>query len=161
MHFYNFHIKDYRAKTAHLTPLEHYVYRTLIDWYYLSEKPFETVEQIARYLLLPMTDESTQAINNVLDEFFVFKNNAYRHERLDRELGLLGRLPWSKWKVIRQRIFDRDDHTCAYCGVTGVALECDHIMPISKGGSNDDDNLTTACEPCNRSKGSKLLEEWR
>lgn len=86
MHYYNFHIKDYRAKTSHLTPLEHYVYRTLIDWYYLSEKPFESIEQIARYLLLPMTDENTQAIKNVLDEFFHHHKGKYHHKRINQEI---------------------------------------------------------------------------
>lgn len=91
MHFYNFNIKDYRAKTAHLTPLEHYIYRSLIDWYYLTEKPFDSVEQIARYLRLPLTDENTQAIHNVLAEFFMLKTHKngkslYHHKRIDTEL---------------------------------------------------------------------------
>lgn len=86
MHFYNFHIKDYRAKTAHLTPLEHYIYRTLIDWYYLNEKPFESVEQIARYLLLPLTDENHTAINAVLDEFFNYHKGKYHHSRINEEV---------------------------------------------------------------------------
>lgn len=86
MHFYNFHIKDYRAKTAHLTPLEHYIYRTLIDWYYLNEKPFESVEQIARYLLLPLTDENRTAINAVLDEFFNYHKGKYHHSRINEEV---------------------------------------------------------------------------
>lgn len=86
MHYYLFHIKDYRAKTAHLTPLEHYIYRTLIDWYYLSEKPFESVEQIARYLLLPLNDENVMAINNVLNEFFNFCKSKYHHKRINAEI---------------------------------------------------------------------------
>lgn len=86
MHYYGFHIKDYRARTAHLTPLEHYIYRTLIDWYYLNEKPFSSVEEIARYLLLPLTDENTQAINNVLDEFFNHHKGKYHHTRINQEI---------------------------------------------------------------------------
>lgn len=39
MHYYEHHIGDYRRDTAHLTLLEHGVYRQLLDWYYLSEKP--------------------------------------------------------------------------------------------------------------------------
>ncbi|WP_338755645.1 YdaU family protein [Moraxella lincolnii] len=86
IHYYGFHIKDYRARTAHLTPLEHYIYCTLIDWYYLNEKPFSSVEEIARYLLLPLTDENTQAINNVLDEFFNFHKGKYHHTRINQEI---------------------------------------------------------------------------
>lgn len=32
-------------------------------------------------------------------------------------------------------------------------LEVDHVVPISKGGTNDLDNLQTLCEPCNQAKG--------
>jgi len=65
------------------------------------------------------------------------------------------------WNVIRARIFERDDYTCTYCGERGRSLECDHIFPVARGGRHTDDNLTTACRPCNRSKRDKLLSEWR
>lgn len=65
------------------------------------------------------------------------------------------------WRVIRERIFRRDDYTCAYCGVRGVSLECDHVVPVARGGGHEDENLTTACRACNRSKRDKLVSEWR
>ncbi len=39
MNFYKHHIGDYRRDTAHLSLLEHGVYRQLMDTYYLSEEP--------------------------------------------------------------------------------------------------------------------------
>lgn len=71
------------------------------------------------------------------------------------------RLPASQWAVIRDRIFFRDGYTCTYCGVHGTKLECDHVIPFSRGGSDKDENLATACFDCNRSKRAKTLEEWR
>ena len=65
------------------------------------------------------------------------------------------------WRVVKTRILKRDDYTCAYCGSRGGILEVDHIHPVSKGGSHEDVNLTTACLPCNRSKSNKTVEEWR
>lgn len=67
----------------------------------------------------------------------------------------------NEWAEIRTRIFARDDYTCTYCAVRGVALECDHIVPVARGGGHDDENLTTACRACNRSKRDMLIEEWR
>lgn len=67
----------------------------------------------------------------------------------------------SGWAVIREAIFARDDFTCAYCGRRGGRLECDHIIPVSRGGGHEDSNLTTACFACNRSKRDKLVSEWR
>jgi len=64
------------------------------------------------------------------------------------------------WKAIRERIFARDDYTCQYCGERGKKLECDHVHPVSKGGTHTDNNLVTACFSCNRSKRDKLINEW-
>lgn len=64
------------------------------------------------------------------------------------------------WAKIRARIFARDNFTCFYCAVRGQVMECDHIFPVARGGIDSDDNLTTACLPCNRSKGSKTIVEW-
>lgn len=65
------------------------------------------------------------------------------------------------WSVIRERIFARDNYTCTYCSARGVRLECDHVVPVSRGGSHEDDNLATACFECNRSKRARLVSEWR
>jgi hypothetical protein len=70
------------------------------------------------------------------------------------------RPPTHIWAAIRDRVFARDDFTCAYCGARGVKLECDHVVPVSRGGSNSDENLVAACKPCNRSKSNMLVEEW-
>jgi hypothetical protein len=64
------------------------------------------------------------------------------------------------WKKIRESVFKRDDYTCQYCGERGGKLECDHINPVTQGGSNDNENLTTACFYCNRSKHTKTLSQW-
>jgi 5-methylcytosine-specific restriction endonuclease McrA len=37
----------------------------------------------------------------------------------------------------------------------------DHIVPVSRGGSNRDDNLCVACAPCNLRKSAKVGTEWR
>lgn len=56
-----------------------------------------------------------------------------------------GRLPAKEWREIRTHVFQRDDYTCQYCGIRGVRLQCDHIIPFSRGGSNELENLVTAC----------------
>jgi hypothetical protein len=66
-----------------------------------------------------------------------------------------------EWGTLRAAIFARDDYRCTYCGARGGTLECDHIMPLSRGGRSTPDNLTTACLRCNRSKGRRTREEWK
>lgn len=57
-------------------------------------------------------------------------------------------------KKLRFDVFKRDGFQCVYCGKTPpeVTLEIDHIEPVSKGGTNDINNLVSACFDCNRGK---------
>lgn len=59
-------------------------------------------------------------------------------------------------KKIRFDVFKRDGFCCQYCGNTPptIVLECDHIIPVSKGGPDDIDNLITSCFDCNRGKSN-------
>ena len=58
------------------------------------------------------------------------------------------------WSKIRERILIRDGYCCQYCGQED-ATTVDHILPISKGGTDDPDNLVAACSRCNYSKGNR------
>lgn len=86
MHYYQFNIADYRKDTAHLRPIEHYIYRTLIDWYYLDEKPIPLETQsVIRRLCLGIDHE--QSLLNVLNDFFVRTEKGYTHNRIDAEIA--------------------------------------------------------------------------
>ncbi|MDZ7711749.1 MAG: DUF1376 domain-containing protein [Rhodovibrio sp.] len=63
-------------------------------------------------------------------------------------------------KSVRGRILARDGERCAYCGVTRSPFDIDHIWPVAAGGTDDETNLTVACQHCNRSKSSKTIEQW-
>lgn len=62
-------------------------------------------------------------------------------------------------KTLRFEIFKRDSFTCQYCGrqTPQAILEIDHIIPKSKGGTDDINNLITSCFDCNRGKGNVPL----
>jgi hypothetical protein len=70
------------------------------------------------------------------------------------------RLPADDWRIVRSIVLERDGQACTYCG-SDRQLEGDHIVPLSRGGSNAFVNLATACRPCNLSKGSRTVDEWR
>lgn len=64
---------------------------------------------------------------------------------------------------LRESIKARDHYTCCYCDNSpekepNLLLEIDHIIPLSKGGMTEVDNLQTLCWKCNRSKGAKILD---
>lgn len=64
-------------------------------------------------------------------------------------------------KKLRFEIFKRDSFTCGYCGKTppDAILEVDHIKPVSKGGTDDMNNLITSCFDCNRGKRNIELKQ--
>ncbi|MDR7257809.1 hypothetical protein J2X47_001989 [Sphingomonas sp. BE270] len=76
----------------------------------------------------------------------------------DRLYGDDARKPLSR--STRQRIIERDGEICAYCARRADPLEIDHIHPFSRGGTDDDENLTVACRTCNQAKGALTLGEW-
>ena len=62
---------------------------------------------------------------------------------------------------LRFRVLQRDNYTCKACGASpakdpSVELQVDHILPWSKGGETEIDNLQTLCSKCNQGKGNML-----
>ena len=58
----------------------------------------------------------------------------------------------------RFNLFLRDKFSCQYCG-SKKELTFDHLLPRSKGGITDWDNVVTACSNCNVKKGGRLLQK--
>jgi len=86
MHYYSFNIADYRKDTTHLTPIEHYIYRSLIDWYYLDEQkiPKRTQSVMRR---LGLGSELLDSLKNVLEDFFILDDEGWTHPRIEQELA--------------------------------------------------------------------------
>jgi len=72
-----------------------------------------------------------------------------------------------RWRTVvtNSILFARDQHTCQYCGRTHTELgrkerlTREHVVPISRGGTNTWDNVATACSTCNHRKGNHLPRE--
>lgn len=62
-------------------------------------------------------------------------------------------------QAFKEKIFARDKYKCQYCGST-ENLEIDHIIPLSKGGNNNENNLLTACHNCNSLKWDFSIDEF-
>ena len=61
-------------------------------------------------------------------------------------------------KISRRALFARDGWRCQYCGSEGK-LTLDHVVPRSRGGESNWENVVTSCAPCNLRKGNRTLEE--
>ena len=70
------------------------------------------------------------------------------HQRLSDRSG-------HAWAKIRVRILCRDHGLCQPCKREGrltLAEQVDHIVPVSKGGGDEDENLQSICIACHETK---------
>lgn len=87
MHYYEHNVGDYRKDTAHLSLLEHGVYRQLLDTYYLDEHPLTLDHaKLMRSHSVRNADE-VQALENVLADFFERTEQGYVHKRCEAVIG--------------------------------------------------------------------------
>lgn len=78
--------------------------------------------------------------------------NSLHYDFVKRERALLT-------DSLRYDILRRDGFRCQICGSTardGVKLHIDHIVPVSKGGKTEPQNLRTLCDRCNFGKSDKI-----
>lgn len=86
-----------------------------------------------------------------------------RFKSLQKEMHLFEKLESMQGKISREPIpeevrfavWRRDGGKCAKCG-SKENLEFDHVIPLSKGGSNTVRNIQLLCEKCNREKSNKI-----
>ena len=105
MHFYQFHIGDYKSHTHHLSPMEDLAFRRLLDHYYLHEQPIRQ-RDIARQIGLK---DYEQEVLTVLDEFFISTENGYIHTRADEEIAKYRKLSEDGKRGAAKRWLKRGD----------------------------------------------------
>jgi len=122
------------------------------------------------WLILPRTKKNLKRIVYVTRklgiEYQVGKlvNDLYPElkRELDKKAGKSPELkPVSERKrepipsSVQKEVYIRDGGKCTNCDST-EKLHFDHIIPVSKGGSNVTDNIQILCQKCNLRKGSKI-----
>ena len=68
-------------------------------------------------------------------------------------------------KSLREKILNRDNRTCQNCKKTAesfreIKLHIDHIIPVSKGGTDNEDNLQVLCSSCNLIKKNYIFNSF-
>jgi 5-methylcytosine-specific restriction endonuclease McrA len=71
------------------------------------------------------------------------------------------RIPYKVVHFSRKNVLLRDRYRCQYCGneFSPASLTLDHVVPLSRGGKTQWDNIVAACKNCNAKKGGRKPSE--
>jgi 5-methylcytosine-specific restriction endonuclease McrA len=96
---------------------------------------------------------STQWAEDNLEKVRQFKANNRRRRRAAKHAGR-GSFTAKEFMDLCERYGNK----CLSCGVTGVVLEADHVVPLARGGSDDISNIQPLCGACNRKKFVSIVD---
>lgn len=74
---------------------------------------------------------------------------------LSSDINRKKRVPIARYRETLQSLKEKYNFSCVKCGAK-EGLTIDHIQPVSKGGTNDIENLQIMCKPCNSRKGNRV-----
>lgn len=149
-------VREFLSGVFHLKTLEIGALSLLLMHYWMAGQLPSDPERLRR--ITRVSKYRWASVWRQIGEFFQVEGERLTPVSDFRAVNL--RLSSSEWAALRKQIFARDNYTCQYCGAVDVPLDCDHVHPVSRGGSNLPENLATACASCNRSKSNKTVEEW-
>jgi len=147
MHHYSYNIGDYRRKTGHLTLLEHGIYRSLIDTYYLDENPLCLDKAKLMRSHSVRTPEEKEAFDNILADFFTETPEGYRHNHIEKELQKIydksekarisAKSRWRRQKdqeasETSQNMQDECERICKTCERIESECECSAFVMLPK-----------------------------
>lgn len=117
------------------------------QWFYkgfIYEVQGHYTEDEIKLLILEDFDKERKMFEKLRAKFDDASSEDLKYER--------PRIP----EKVRIEVWRRDGGKCARCG-SREKLEYDHIVPISKGGSNTARNIELLCEKHNRSKSNNVV----
>ena len=88
MNFFQNHIGDYAAATAHLSWDEDAAYKRMIHVYYQHEKPLPKENKKIFRLIRAFSKSQQRAVLSVLEEFFILDEDGYHQKRCDEEIAV-------------------------------------------------------------------------
>ncbi len=103
--------------------------------------------------------EKQRALRRNNPEYSREKGREYGKVRREREKMAEGR--YTTFDVIAQ--YNRQKGRCFWCSnlLTDLSMHVDHIIPLSRHGTNWPANIVCCCEFCNSSKSNSIpFEEW-
>jgi uncharacterized protein YdaU (DUF1376 family) len=145
MHYYQFHIGDYKSHTHHLSLLEDLAYRRLLDFYFLHEKPIKH-RDVARQIGMREHEED---VMTVLNEFFISTEDGFVSPRADKEIKQYKEFSEAGKRGAAKRWGTPPN---------GEAISPPNATPIA---TINQEPITTNHKPIKENKrGSRLAQDW-
>lgn len=90
------------------------------------------------------------------------KLSSQQYEKYDRD-PVAKRRYGRMWRKIRSGFIAKHPlcEECKKAGRLTKATEVHHILPLSRGGNHDADNLMALCKPCHSKITVELGDRWR
>ena len=123
--------------------------------YWIGKKrPKKTTEKISASLL-GRTRENSRNWKGGISGMKEYKN-IYRLRYIARKKNAIGFYTFGEWQTLKAQY----NWTCPACkrSEPNINLGPDHIIPLSKGGSNNIENIQPLCRNCNCKKYTKIIK---
>lgn len=123
-----------------------------------------TFVSVKRAMILVLKDKA-EVVEQAADKRMRSEKQEYPYPLVIRLLAYVEIPKRIRSIVTNTFLFARDHYTCQYCGRyraqlrKGEKLTREHVKPISRGGKDTWDNVTTACSTCNHKKANRLPYE--
>jgi len=141
MHYYQFHIGDYRAGTIYLTQIERWVYRDLLDCLYDTEEPLPLDLSKVCMMVGARSDEHKEAVRIVLETKFMQTDQGYTNSRFESELD--------KYRSKAQRAIDANKKRWGY----DSGLKSDVKSDANQIATNNQEPITNK-----NNRSSKMID---
>jgi hypothetical protein len=133
-------------------PVEEIIFNTEIE---LADKA-SLLQLIHGYQL----DEAKELIDTAMKEARKARLSEAKRKIIQKAAEVYSNIPSDDERKpipddVKMFVWQRDKGKCVKCG-SQENLEYDHIIPVSRGGSNTERNIQLLCEKCNREKHDKI-----
>lgn len=115
----------------------------------VDEKEFDSIGSMAVDTL--SNSQIKEAHDEAAREIVAIFTNQKPQDETETEANIRKPIP----SDVKREVWRRDEGKCTKCG-SRERLEFDHIIPVTKGGSNTVRNIELLCESCNREKSANI-----
>ena len=144
--------KEYHTKKSHYERRKHHFCSRECYSKYRSE--ILSFDEQNSYKGVRKVGESKQVYHRVYCKNHPEIISHLKANRYAREKGAEGSHTLAEWKAVKEKYNNR----CAFCGEL-KPLTKDHIIPLSKGGTNYITNIQPLCRNCNSKKNNKIIHD--